>query len=125
DLDSIGAITKPIKMSYGYVICKLTGINDSLPSFSETQKVVQRIMLHDETRSNWKEREAITRYKKQHPYTTNSKNLEEFITLVDNSILLGKWVKPKFTENKELISFKNTSYSFSDFASFLEKNQKD
>src|SRR5690606_37583513 len=34
DLDSIGAITKPIKMSYGYVICKLTGINDSLPSFS-------------------------------------------------------------------------------------------
>ena len=125
DLDSIGAISKPIKMSYGYVICKLTGINDSLPSFSETQKVVQRIMLHDETRTNWKEREALKRYKKKHPYIINFKNLEYFITLVDKSILLGKWVKPNFTEDKELISFENSSYSFSDFASFLEKNQKD
>lgn len=123
-LDSIGAVTKPIKMSYGYVICKLTGINNSLPSFLEIQKVVQKIMMHDDTRSNWKEREAIRRYKKQYQHTILHKNLEDFITQVDNSILLGKWEKPTFTNNKELVKFANNTYLFSDFAAYLEKNQK-
>ena len=48
------------------------------------------------------------------PYKQQYKHAN-FISLVDNSILLGKWTKPSFTENKALFTIGKESYTYEDF----------
>jgi len=123
ELQNIGDYTKPIKQYYGYIIAQLTGI-DSLPKFSETEKVVRRALQYDETRKNLKEKAYYAKLKKETNFKVNEQNFQEFINLIDNSILVGKWSIPHFKENKLLFSQAEYSYYYEDFAKFLLNNQK-
>ncbi|MFW5851119.1 MAG: peptidylprolyl isomerase [Bacteroidota bacterium] len=122
-LDSIGAYTEPIKMDYGYVIAQITGI-DSLTPFSEYSSIITDIIKKDETRKNWKRQYAFRLFKGNHSVDISYTNFEEFISLVDNSILMNKWNVPKFKKNKPLLKIDDTQYYYSHFAEFLKKNQK-
>ncbi|MDA3883485.1 MAG: peptidylprolyl isomerase [Bacteroidales bacterium] len=123
NLDSIGAYAEPIKMDYGYVIARITGI-DSLTPFSEYSSIIADVIKKDETRKDWKRQYAFQLFKGNHSIDISYKNFEEFISLVDNSILMNRWKVPQFKENKPLLKIDDTQYYYSHFAEFLKKNQK-
>ncbi|HOS84080.1 MAG: Chaperone SurA precursor [Bacteroidetes bacterium ADurb.Bin217] len=122
-MQQIGDITKPLYFDYGVVIAQLTGKSE-LADIKSYVKTINKLFKKDETRKNVVKEAFYAEYKKTAPYKQQSQTIANFISLVDNSILLGKWTKPSFTENKTLFTIGKESYTYEDFSQYLFENQK-
>ncbi len=122
-LTNIGDITKPLNFDYGIVIAKLTD-KAELGDIHSYVKTINKNFKKDDSRKNIVKDVFYAQYKKIAPYKEISNNVAEFITLVDNSILLSKWTKPTFTNNKVLFTIGSEQYRYTDFADYLVEYQK-
>ncbi|MFO7867701.1 MAG: peptidylprolyl isomerase [Bacteroidales bacterium] len=122
-IENVHECAKPLKLSYGYVIPCLTD-KDSLADYQSYKQDVEPIIKKDESRKNWKHDYAIQQLKKKHSYSIFYDNFNEFIDVVQKSILVNKWEKPDFEKNKKILQVNNTVYRYNDFADFLYKHQK-
>lgn len=122
--DSVGQYTQPIQQKYGFIIAKLTGI-DSLQDFETYAAHAKSTIQQDESRKSFQETMAVSRFLKKTDVSIQYQNLENFISLVDNAILMGRWQIPAFTDNKVLFSVGETQYRYSHFASYLFQNQRE
>lgn len=124
-LEKIGDYSQPIQfVEYGYVICKITEKDKILP-FETYEKIISKAIKNDESRKDLAKKTFYSNYKKQCGYKEYSGNISEYITLVDNSILLGKWAIPTFAVDKPLIKIADSIYTYKDFSNYLYANQKD
>lgn len=122
-LPQVGDITKPLQLDYGFVIGKLTS-RSSIPPIQAYVKTINKTFKKDESRKNVVKQAFYAEYKKMAPLKENHQTIAEFITIVDNSVLLSKWTIPAFSQNKVLFTIGSDAYRFSDFAQYLVEFQK-
>lgn len=123
DIQNIGDVSKPLYFDYGIVIAKITDKSDIGP-IQLYVKTINKNFKKDDSRKNIVKDVFYAQYKKTAPYKEQSQAIAEFVTIVDNSILLNKWTKPTFTQNKTLFTIGKESYTYVDFANYLVENQK-
>ncbi|MDR0940851.1 MAG: peptidylprolyl isomerase [Bacteroidales bacterium] len=122
-LRSVGSFSEPKKYDYGYVIYYITGLQP-LPSLEMFRKSVTQALKNDLSRKNLAQKEMLATQRKLSKMKVHSAHVEEFVQQVDNSILLGKWEKPQFVPNKVLFTIGDSTYSYNDFADYLQTKQK-
>lgn len=117
-------ISKAVQTMYGYHFIKLLDYK-GVPSFEESKNELKMKIARD-IRSNKSKDAFIHRLKEEYKFVSDAKALDAVIATLDTSFLTGNWSSEKASKlNRPFISFGNKSYSQSDFAQYLQKNQGD
>ena len=132
NLEMEGDISKPFQTSYGYHIIKLID-KEPVASF-EKMKDELRPKVRQNARSQKSKAAAVAKFKRENDFTTRN-GLEGFTQYADSSLLEGAYEAPesyrkgwfifKRSNDQKMFSLEKTSYRFSDFAQYIEKNQKE
>lgn len=123
EIEGEGKISKPVKTSYGWHLIKLLDLR-KVPPYNEYESTLKDKVSRD-TRANRSKEVAIENFKKQYAFKENQKNLQKFYNTVDSSIFTSSWTASKAANlNLTLFTLAKKKYSTTDFANYLEKNQK-
>jgi peptidyl-prolyl cis-trans isomerase SurA len=123
NLQNLGDVTEPFLTNYGWHIVKLID-RKPIGTFEEkAPEIKQKIARND--RASTSKKAFITKLKKEYNYQSFPQNLNDLYSIVNDSIFKGKWdPSPASGWDKPLFTLENTSYSQSDFAEYMSKNQK-
>lgn len=118
-----GQISEPVKTIYGYHIIKLIGTMP--PTDFETLKPKIEERVKRDMRSVASEQAVVSRIMKEEGFKENVKAKDGFMATIDSSIIEGKYSLPEGVDgNKVLFSIGKKKYIVSDFAAYIEKNQR-
>lgn len=121
-IKNIGDWVGPIRTPAGYHFIKLTDVK-YLGTFEQEKDNLLK-QLQKNSRYNLVKESVFDNLKNIYNYQQVGK-LDEFYTKVDSSIIQSKWVNNYFTnDNNLLMKFADKTFTNSDFAKYLEKNQK-
>ncbi len=122
-LKEIGDISEPVMTDYGWHIIKLAE-KQPIGSFQEEEANIRKRIGRD-SRSNLSRESFVTGVKKQYGFSENLKALEDFYSVVNDSIFTRSW-KPENARhlNKPLFNLGDKTLSQSDFTAFLDENQR-
>jgi peptidyl-prolyl cis-trans isomerase SurA len=121
-LYSPGSITEPVRTQFGWHIIKL--IEKTPPPAFEDVALELKNRISRDSRSQLSQQVVINRLKREFNFRENPSALNDFFSIVDETIFERKWEKSKAAHlNKVLFSFANQSVSQQDFAKYLELSQ--
>lgn len=117
-----GEIAKPIRTNYGYHIIKYLG-SSGVGSFEkERQAIAERV--ERDMRSKKSEEVVLQQIKNDYGFSSNNKNLSDFVATVDSTILKGSFVLSEDARpNNVLFSIGKSSFKVADFADYIKKQQ--
>lgn len=124
-LQTDGAISAPIKSSYGWHIIKRLE-RKGIPSFDE-KKGELKSMIQRDSRSDASKNAMVQKIKKEYSFRENVKNREAFINTLDSTLYLGTWDlnraenfnAPLFTLTDSLPK----AFTQQDFAKYISTHQ--
>ena len=117
-----GEISQPLRTSYGYHIIKLVSYSGVGSFEKERQAIAERV--EKDMRSKKSEEVVLQQIKKDYGFKSNDKNVDEFITSVDSTLIQGKFVPSSSVRTSNtLFSIGSSSYTVADFIAYIEKNQ--
>lgn len=120
-LKNIGDVSAPIQSAYGWHIIKL--LNKKGVDPYETMKPdLERKIKRDE-RANRGQQAFVAKLKKEYGYKVETAAVKEFTQLLEGKTLSDSaFLAQVSTLNKPLISFAGKSFTQSEFAEYLKKN---
>lgn len=119
----IGDISEPIRTAYGFHIIKLLTINKPGTFEEESSKLKER--LAKDARSQKSEDAVIANIKLQNKFKTYPKAIVEVVSAIDSSVLSKRFVADSLKNmDGTVIKLKNIKYTQSDFAKFVQINQR-
>lgn len=122
-LTTDGAISQPIKTSFGYHIIKRLERRDVAP-FEAMKKELQTKVNKDE-RSKKTQDSFVAKLKTKYNYMQGAaENLAWFEANLDTTYFVGKWNAKNLKTNKPLFTMNGVSFGQQQFARFLEKNYR-
>ena len=122
-LSDSGDISKPLLTAYGWHIVQLKG-KKPIKTYDEIKEELKKKVLKD-SRAEKSKDIIVEKIKKDFKFKEYSKAKNSFYTVVDSSILIGKW-EISNADGLEKVLFKigDIKYSQKDFANYLFDNQK-
>ncbi len=115
-------ISKPVRTSYGYHIIKLNSITGVGTFEKERQGIAERV--EKDMRSKKSEEVVLRQIKKDYGFTTNEKNLDEFMASLDSTLLRGAYEPSKETHlGNVLFIIGDASYKVDDFVNYIKQHQ--
>ena len=123
-LDSIGQISEPFQTPYGWHIIKLMG-KKPVPAFNEIKQDLTK-KIEKDSRSRVSKKLAIKKLQKESKYQVISENLEKTKSIVDETVLSGKWVTTTnmSISDEPLLKISDKTYSIGNFLTYIEFKQK-
>ena len=117
----IDKISKPVRTTYGYHIIKLLG-KTGVGSFEKENKgLTERI--EKDMRSKKSEEVVLKQIRKEYNFKANDKNIEEFLSTVDSTILSKAYVPAaNVNMNATLFSINGESTKVSEFVAYIKDN---
>lgn len=117
----VGQIAKPIRTNYGFHIIKLlskTGVG----SFDQEVKVITERVEKD-MRSKKSEEVVLKQLRKEYNFKANDKNVEEFMTSVDSTILNKTFEpSPKANMDATLFTIDGHPTKVKDFVAYIKEH---
>ncbi len=121
-LKSPGEVAKPFTSSFGWHIVKLIDRKE-IGSYEDNLNDLKQNLARSD-RAKKSEDALLKRIKEEYKFTQNQKGLFDIYKAVTDTIFAGKWKADNVKGlNKTLFTIGRHSYSQSDFAQWLEKNQ--
>ncbi len=117
-----GDITKPVKTSYGYHIIKLID-KKPVPPLSQIKSEIKQ-KIDKDARSDLSRTALTNKVKSKYGFTENLAAKNQIFSMVDSSILDGKWKPADLTLSKNLFKIGDIESNQNDFLNFVIKNQK-
>ena len=109
------SVSKPFETIYGWHIVKRLDYKEPADFESSSRILLQKIEKND--RAELSKDAVLKRIKSENNFKDFPKNFEVFYTIVDSTLLLGKWKVPtKNKLNKNLFILNKTKYKQIDFA---------
>lgn len=102
-LDTIGAISRPVKTRYGWHIIKLLG-RKGLEPFEKVKPQLEN-SLSRQTSSRIGKDKALQTIKKQHGFRLNDDNKKAALARIDSSLLQGTWSYDSILSEAQLTLF--------------------
>jgi len=121
-LKNIGDVSEPFETNYGWVILKKLDLKGLKP-FEEMENYI-RSKVRKDSRSEMSNLSLIESLKKQFSFKEYPKNLQAFKANVDTNILQGNWKANNVNANLPLFLIGKKAYLTTEFAQYVEKNQK-
>ena len=117
-----GEISEPIRTSYGFHIIKLIGTSGVGSFENEHHAIAERV--EKDMRSKKSEEVVLQQIKKEYGFKNNDKNMEEFMSTVDSTILDGSFIpSPDARLSNTLFNIGKSSFTVSDFVDYIKANQ--
>lgn len=123
DLNNPGDFSAPLLTSYGWHIIRL--VEKKVPASLEEEKVELKQRVSKDIRASKSKDVVIERIKKEYNLTENKEALNDFYTVVTDSIFSGKWdasLAKGLTKN--LFKIGNLSVRQTDFTDYLAGKQR-
>lgn len=117
-----GDIADPIKTQYGYHILKLID-KKPVPPLSEVKNEIKQ-KIEKDTRSDLSRTALTNKVKAKYGFTENVAAKDEIFTMVDTTLLDGKWKPADMTLSKNLFKVGDIEANQSDFLIYMLRNQK-
>jgi len=119
-----GEFSDPVRTPYGWHIIRLEK-REPLESFDEMKTSIQARIKRD-SRADINKKVLINRLKKENGFSLNEENKKEIFSLVDSSLIKGKWSYPETTGllEKNLFTVGDTTYNVKSFADYVVANQR-
>lgn len=118
------SVSKPFETDYGWHIVKRLDYKVPADFESSSRMLLQKIEKND--RAELSKDAVLQRIKTENKFKDFPKNFEVFYSILDSTILQGKWKVPtKNKLNKNLFTVNKSKYIQIDFAKYLEKNQNE
>ena len=119
----VNEISEPVKTMYGFHIVKL--ISRETPGTFEEESAALKERLQKDNRTHKSEEAVIRRIKQENGFKVNEKAKAAIFAAIDTTILNKAFVADSLAGMKKmLIRIGNEKYSQTDFAVFIEENQK-
>lgn len=123
-LKNKGDFSEPVKTSFGWHIIKLID-KIEIGSFDESKTDLKNKIAKDVERAEKSKLAFIKKLKKEYNFKQNTKNLQDFYKVVDDSIFDSKWdVEQAKDLNNILFTLSDLSVSQQEFAKYLDKYQR-
>lgn len=122
-LKNQGELSAPVQSAYGWHIIKLLD-RKGIPSFESKKTEIERMIKRDE-RANQGQSEFVDGLKKEYQLTVIQKELDKFTAILDGKTLVDSTFKAGLQAMGKdvLMKFADKTYTNSDFASYLGKEQ--
>jgi peptidyl-prolyl cis-trans isomerase SurA len=118
------SVSKPFETVYGWHIVKRLDYKEPADLESSSRILLQKIERND--RAELSKDAVLQRIKLENNFKDFPKNFEIFYSIVDSTLLQGKWkVSSKAKLNKNLFTVNKSKYKQIDFANYLEKYQNE
>lgn len=115
-------IAKPIRTAFGFHIIKLLSTSGVGSFDKERQGLAERV--EKDMRAKKSEEAVLQQVKKDYGFKSNNKNLEQFISSVDTTILTGHFVPAKdYKPGNTLFAIGDAKYNVSDFVGYIQAKQ--
>ncbi|MCX6291983.1 MAG: peptidylprolyl isomerase [Bacteroidetes bacterium] len=122
EIKNVNDYSNPIKTSYGWHIIKLLE-KKPLGTYEELQSDLKSKVGKD-SRSELSKSSMINRIKQKYNFKEMPKAKDEFMKIVDSSLVQGKWTADQAANLKNvLFTLSNASFSQQDFSKYLEDHQ--
>lgn len=122
ELKNIGDYSAPVKTSYGWHILKLLE-KKPLGTYEELLSDLKSKVGKD-SRAELSKSSMINRIKQKYGFKEMPKAKEEFLTVIDSSLIEGKWDMDKAARLKNtMFTLSNSVYTQQNFAKYLEDHQ--
>ncbi len=122
DLKNVGDVSAPFKTSYGWHIVKMLE-RKPLGTYEELQQDLKTKVAKD-SRSELSKSSMINRIKTKYNFREVPKAKDEFMKVVDSSLVQGKWTMEQASALKgPMFMLQNTAYTQQDFAKYLFDHQ--
>jgi peptidyl-prolyl cis-trans isomerase SurA len=119
----IDEVSAPVKTMYGYHILKL--ISRETPGTFEEEEATLKERLEKDNRTMKSKQAVINTIKAENNFKLNMKAKDELFAAIDTSVLNRSFSAATVESfDKTLIKLGNEKYSQSDFAAYVEKNQR-
>lgn len=121
-LSKPGDLAKPFNSSFGWHIVKLVDKKD-IGSYEDNLNDLKQNLARSD-RAKKSEDALLSKIKDEYKFSQNQKALSEMYKAVTDSVFSGKWKAEEIKGmNKTLFTIGRRSYSQTEFAQWIEKNQ--
>lgn len=117
-----GQFSTPIRTNYGYHIIKL--INTTGVGTFENEKANLASRIEKDMRSRKSEEVVLQQIKKDYKFKSNDKNIAEFMSTIDSTILKGVYIPAAGVDmDKELFRIGDYTAKLGDFVEYIKAKQ--
>lgn len=122
-LKNIGDFSTPVKTPYGWHIIKLVEKIPVKPFDSLKEELTKKVKGSD--RFSLNQVALMKKLKEENKFKESKKIASTLSVLADSSLITGNWAAPaNFKGKKTIFSLNKNKFTYANFFTYLEKNQK-